>query len=67
SLLTTFLSCLMAIFCFKEASPRAAPSQSSSSRSNSSLSISPLISFSMGISVLNDDAPVSTGMTASVP
>ncbi|MCI75013.1 hypothetical protein A2U01_0096279, partial [Trifolium medium] len=49
------------------ASRRVAPSRSSSSRSSSSLSISLFISSSMGISVLNDDAPVSMGITASVP
>ncbi|MCI62386.1 hypothetical protein A2U01_0083643, partial [Trifolium medium] len=63
----TFLSCLFAIFCFKEASRRAAPSRSSSRRSNSSLSISSFSSSLIGVSVLKDDAPVSTGITASVP
>ncbi|MCI61726.1 hypothetical protein A2U01_0082983 [Trifolium medium] len=57
----------MAILCFKEASRRVAPSRGSSSRSSSSLSISLFISSSKGISVLNDDAHVSTGITTSVP
>ncbi|CAJ2652476.1 unnamed protein product [Trifolium pratense] len=63
----TFLSCRFAIFCFKVASRRAAPSRSSSKRSSSSLSISWLSSPSRGTSVRKDDAPVSTGITASVP
>ncbi|MCI55585.1 hypothetical protein A2U01_0076836, partial [Trifolium medium] len=56
-----------AILYFNEASRRAAPSQSSSRRSNSSLSISSFSSSSIAISVLKDNAPVSTGITASVP
>ncbi|PNX83338.1 hypothetical protein L195_g039379 [Trifolium pratense] len=67
SRLMTFLSCRFAIFCFNVASRRVAPSRSSSKRSSSSLSISWLSSPSRGISVRNDDAPVSTGITASVP
>ncbi|MCI68910.1 hypothetical protein A2U01_0090171, partial [Trifolium medium] len=49
-----------------EASRRAAPSRSSSRRSNSSLGISSFSSSSIWISVLKDDALVSTGITASV-
>ncbi|MCI82140.1 hypothetical protein A2U01_0103414, partial [Trifolium medium] len=45
----------------------AAPSRSSLRRSNSSLSISSFTSPSIGISVLKDVDPVSTGITASVP
>ncbi|MCI45147.1 hypothetical protein A2U01_0066386, partial [Trifolium medium] len=45
----------------------SAPSRSSSRRSSSSLSISLFSSPSTGISVLKDDAPVSMGITASVP
>ncbi|PNX60999.1 hypothetical protein L195_g060456, partial [Trifolium pratense] len=45
----------------------AAPSRSSSKRSSSSLSISWLSCPSRGISVRKEDAPVSIGITASVP
>ncbi|MCI43126.1 hypothetical protein A2U01_0064363, partial [Trifolium medium] len=45
----------------------ATPSRSSSRRSSSSLSISSFSSPSIGISTLKDNAPVSTGITASVP
>jgi hypothetical protein len=64
---TTLMLCRAVIFSFKKVSWSAAPSRSSSTKSNSSRIRSLFKSSSLGVSVLLVGSPISTGITTYVP